>query len=119
MKPKSEGDGMPDDAADAGAEVYINVAEKLDALSVRRFYFVLLNLGMAIRMIETQIAASGESPALTATRTRAIAAFDRLVEELETEIEYSVVPIRKLVGVQLGSALLAAAYAAKRQARSR
>jgi hypothetical protein len=99
---------------DPSAQKQATVAEKLDALSVRRFYFVLLNLGMTIRMIDTQIAASGDSPALTATRQRAIAAFDQLVEELETEIEYSVVPIRKLVGVQLGSALLAAAYAARR-----
>jgi hypothetical protein len=99
---------------DPSAQKQATVAEKLDALSVRRFYFVLLNLGMTIRMIEAQTAASGDSPTLTATRQRAIAAFDQLVEELETEIEYSVVPIHKLVGVQLGSALLAAAYAAKR-----
>jgi hypothetical protein len=89
-------------------------AEKLDALSVRRFYMVLLILGTAIRMIDTQIAATGESPALAATRLKAIAAFDQVAAELETELEYSVVPIRKLVGVQLGSALLAADYAAGR-----
>ena len=99
---------------DPAAQEQATIAEKLDALSVRRFYFVLLNLGMAIRMIETQIAATGESPTLTATRLRAIAAFDQVAAELETELEYSVVPIRKLVGVQLGSALLAAAYAARR-----
>jgi hypothetical protein len=104
---------------DPSTQEQATVAEKLDALSVRRFYFVLLNLGMTIRMIEAQTAASGESPTLTATRQRAIVAFDQLVAELEAEIEYSVVPIRKLVGVQLGSALLAAAYAAERQVPSR
>jgi hypothetical protein len=99
---------------DAAAQEQATTAEKLDALSVRRFYFVLLNLGMAIRMIEAQISATGETPSLTATRLRAIAVFDQVAAELETELEYVVVPIRKLVGVQLGAALLAAAYAARR-----
>jgi hypothetical protein len=99
---------------DPAAQEQATTAEKLDALLLRRFYLVLLNLGMTIRMIETQIAATGESPALVATRLRAITAFDQLAAELETEIEYSIVPIRKLVGVQLGSALLAAAHAARR-----
>jgi hypothetical protein len=31
MKPNEEGNGMPDDAADAWADVYIDVAEKLEA----------------------------------------------------------------------------------------
>jgi hypothetical protein len=99
---------------DPAAQEQATIAEKQDALSVRRFYYVLLNLGMTIRMIEAQIAATGASPALTATNLRAIAAFDQVAADLETELEYSVVPIRKLVGVQLGSALLAAAYAASR-----
>ncbi len=99
---------------DDAAQQQATIAEKLDALSVRRFYFVLLNLGMTIRMIETQIAATGASPTLAATRQRAIATFDQVAADLESEIEYSVVPIRKLVGVQLGSALLAADYAARR-----
>jgi hypothetical protein len=96
------------------AQEQATVAEKLDALSVRRFYMVLLFLGTAIRMIETQIAATGESPVLVANRQRAVDAFERVAEELEAELEYTVVPICKLVGVQLGSALLAAAYAAGR-----
>jgi hypothetical protein len=96
---------------DPSAQEQATIAEKLDATSVRRFYFVLLHLGMVIRMVETQIAAKGESAALTSTRQRAIAAFDQVAADLESELEYTVVPIRKLVGVQLGSALLAAAYA--------
>jgi hypothetical protein len=99
---------------DPAAQEQATTAEKLDAQSVRCFYMVLLNLGMTIRMIEAQIAATGESPVLAATRQRAIAVFDQVAADLETELEYSVVPIRKLVGVQLGSALLAAAYAARR-----
>ena len=31
MKPNDNGNGMPEDAADAWADVYIDVAEKLDA----------------------------------------------------------------------------------------
>jgi hypothetical protein len=99
---------------DAAAQQQATIAEKLDAQSVRRFYYVLLNLGMTIRMIDAQIAATDASPTLTATRLRAIAAFDQVAAELERELEYNVVPIRKLVSVQLGSALLAAAYAARR-----
>jgi hypothetical protein len=98
---------------DPAAQEQATVAESLDALSVRRFYMVLLNLGMTIRMIEAQIAAKAASPALIATHLRAVTAFEQLAAELEAELEYSVVPIRKLVGVQLGSALLAADYAAK------
>jgi GNAT superfamily N-acetyltransferase len=36
--------------------------------------------------------------------------------DLEAELDYTVIPIQKLVRVQLGSALLAADYAAGRQA---
>ena len=48
----------------------------------------------------------------------ALAAATTLFEErssaLEAELDYSVIPIQKLVRVQLGSALLAAEYAAGR-----
>lgn len=43
----------------------------------------------------------------TATRLQANAAFDQFAAERGTELEYSVVPIRKLVGVQLDSAQVA------------
>jgi len=99
---------------DPATQQQATIAEKLDALSVRRFCFVLLNLGMTIRMIEAQIATTDASPTLTATRLRAIAAFDQVAAELETELKYSVVPIRKLVCVQSGSALLAATHGARR-----
>jgi hypothetical protein len=100
--------------SDPAAEETATVAQKLDNLFIRRFYMVFLLLGMAIRMIETQAANSGESKALTLALARAEAAFDKLHDELDGAIDYSVVPIRKLVAVQLGSALLAASYAAGR-----
>ncbi|MDX1414718.1 MAG: M14 family zinc carboxypeptidase [Candidatus Promineifilaceae bacterium] len=92
------------------------IAQKLDNLTIRRFYVVLLSLGMVMRMIETQIAASGASPVLSAALSRAEVAFGQICAEIDSELEYHVVPIRKLVNVQLGSALLAARYAAGRDA---
>lgn len=104
---------------DPAAQEQATIAEKLGAVSVGRFFYVLLHLGMTIRMIDVQIATTGESPSLTATRLRAIAIFDQVAADLESELEYSVVPIRKLVSVQLGSALLGATYAGTRTAKKR
>lgn len=100
--------------SDPAAEELATVAQKLDSLAIRRFYMVFLLLGMVVRMIENQIALTGETQALSAALKQAETAFGKLQDELESELEYSVVPIRKLVSVQLGSALLAASYAAAR-----
>ncbi len=89
------------------------VAEKFDSL-VARGLFALFGMGMWVRMLDTQIAATGASPALSAAREAAQAAFDSRSARMETELEYIVVPIQKLVRVQLGSALLAADYTAGR-----
>ncbi len=91
------------------------VAEKFDNLVLGRFHR-LLGLGMFVRMLDAQIAA-GESPSLRAARDKVSAAFDTLAAELEKEVEYTPIPIQKLVRVQLGSGLLAAAYAAERSSR--
>jgi hypothetical protein len=89
------------------------VAEKVDNLVIAKFYN-LLNLGMFIRMLDSQMVATGESPALSASRQTVQAAFDQYTDELAQELDYVVIPIQKLVRVQLGSALLAADYAAGR-----
>jgi hypothetical protein len=89
------------------------VAEKFDSLVVSRFY-QLLNLGMWVRLLDAQIAATGASPALSGARQAAQDAFESRSDELEDALDYEVVPIQKLVRVQLGSALLAAGYAAGR-----
>jgi len=68
-------------------------------------------------MLDAQIAATGESPSLSSARETAKAAFDARSAALEAELDYTVVPIQKLVRVQLGSALLAADYAAGREQR--
>jgi hypothetical protein len=89
------------------------VVEKFDSLVVGRFYR-LLSLGMLVRMVETQIAATGESPALSAALASARTAFEERSATLEADLDYTVIPIQKLVRVQLGSALLAAEFAAGR-----
>lgn len=88
-------------------------AEKMDNLVISKFYN-MLNLGMFMRLLSNQAAATGESLALTAARQAIQSAFDQTSRELDAELEYGVIPIQKLVRVQLGSALLAAGYAAER-----
>jgi hypothetical protein len=87
------------------------VAQKFDSLVVHRYYR-LLGLGMFVRMLDAQIAATGQSPLLSSAREEAEAAFEAHSTALEAELDYTVVPIQKLVRVQLGSALLAADYVA-------
>jgi hypothetical protein len=87
------------------------VAQKFDSLVIHRFHR-LLGLGMFVRMLDAQIAATGESPSLSSASETAKAASDARGAALEAELDYTVVPIQKLVRVQLGSALLAADYAA-------
>jgi len=43
-------------------------------------------------------------------------AFEKRASTLEAEIDYTVIPIQKLVRVQLGSALLTADYVARERA---
>jgi len=92
------------------------VAEKFDNLAIHRSYR-LFGLGMFVRMVDAQIAATGESPSLSSAREAAKATFEARSADLEAELDYTVVPIQKLVRVQLGSALLTADYAAGRQAQ--
>ena len=89
------------------------IAEKFDNLVIRRFYS-LFPLGMFVRMLDTQIAATGESPTLAFSQETIKATFNRHSSELEVKLDYTVIPIQKLVRVQLGSALLAAGYASER-----
>jgi hypothetical protein len=98
---------------DPETERQATVAEKLDNLLIWRFYR-LLSLGMFVRLLETQLAASGTSPALDAALAAARTWFEERGSALEADLNYSVIPIRKLVRVQLGSALVAAEHAAGR-----
>jgi len=98
---------------DPKAAEMATVAEKFDNLVIRRFYS-LFPLGMFVRMLDTQIAATGESSILASVREKATSAFEARCSELETILDYTVIPIQKLVRVQLGSALLTAGYASER-----
>jgi hypothetical protein len=98
---------------DPETERQATVAEKLDNLVIGRFYR-LLSLGMFVRLLEAQIAVTGRSPALASALAAATDLFAQRSSELEADLDYSVIPIQKLVRVQLGSALVAAEYAAQR-----
>jgi hypothetical protein len=89
------------------------VAEKFDNLVLRRLYR-LFGLGLFVRLLDAQVTATGALPTLSAARERAVAAFEARSADLEAELDYTVIPIQKLVRVQLGSALLAADRAARR-----
>ncbi len=89
------------------------IAEKFDNIEIRKFYR-LFPLGMFIRLLQAQIEFTGKSPLLTSAHQIAGAAFEALADELGTDLSYTVIPIQKLVRVQLGSALMAAKYAAIR-----
>ncbi len=81
------------------------VAEKFDNLLVRRFYN-LLSIGMFVRMIQAEMDASGQKSALVDALQATQKWFDEESSALEKELAYDVVPIQKLVRVQLGAGLL-------------
>jgi hypothetical protein len=95
--------------------VTATVAEKFDSLVIHKYYRLTM-LSMFLRMLDAQITGRGASPTLISTREVAREDFETRAVALEAEIDYSVIPIQKLVRVQLGSALLAADYAARRGA---
>lgn len=80
-------------------------AELFDNQYTKRFY-ALLFLGTLVRMLNAEIVAQGETPTLNDALTSAQSRFDEEAAYLEDNIDYSVIPIRKLVQVQLGTTLL-------------
>ena len=95
---------------DLRATELATVAQEFDSLVIHK-YHRLAELGMLVRMLDAQTAVTGESPLLSSAREAAEAAFDAHSTALQAELDYTVVPIQRLVRVQLGSALLAADYA--------
>jgi len=83
------------------------VAEKFDSECAMPFY-MLLGTGTAVRMLQAQIAVSGEEAALKRALQDLQAYFDTKAAGLEKALDYQVIPIKKLAGVQLGCALLLA-----------
>jgi hypothetical protein len=93
---------------DPGCAEVATVAEKFDNLQVSRFYG-MLRLGLLMRCAEFELKRQS-APALNGVRD---VAWDELVRSaglLDKELNYSVIPIKNLVSVQLGSALAAATF---------
>lgn len=92
-------------------------AEKFDNLLTARFY-KMLSFGLLVRANEYELGkmqAAGEvdapkQDALTRAMQNAEAELKKLAEYLEEQIQYQVIPIQKLVRIQLESGLIAADY---------
>jgi len=86
-------------------------AEKWDALVLRRFYG-LLDLGQLVRLLEEEKNSRGTDPPeqLLTLLEEARARFEAGAAEAEASFDYRVIPIRKLVSVQLATALWAMDY---------
>ncbi|MBE1563920.1 M14 family zinc carboxypeptidase [Nonomuraea africana] len=74
--------------------------------------------GMCLRLLDAELAAGNPTPAIRAERARVKELFDAWFTEAESGFTATPIPIRTLVAVQLGAALLAA-EAAKVSAPSR
>ncbi len=92
---------------DPSLEENATVAERFDNLLSEQFY-QLLSTGTFVRMLEAQIEHGGENDRLKKTLQEVEAVFEKDAAELESALKYEVVPIKKLVSVQLGCALLLA-----------
>jgi hypothetical protein len=85
------------------------VAELFSSDQETRFYTNLIQ-GMLVRMLEGEVATGNGTPAIREQLAAARAAFDQAATALEERLDYRVVPIRKLVAVQLGAILAAAQH---------
>jgi hypothetical protein len=87
------------------------VAEKWDALSLRKFWD-LLSSGQFVRMLEYEQTHVGTRfpSALRAELEAARADFNRQAGEVEAELRYTAVPIKTLASVQLLTAFYAMDY---------
>lgn len=87
------------------------VAELFSSDQEVRFYR-LLTLGMLVRMLEGEVAIGNGTPTIRTHLEQASATFGQWARELEDDLNMRVVPIRKLVSVQLGAVLAAAQHLA-------
>jgi hypothetical protein len=94
--------------ADERYERQATVAEKWDALYVSKFY-TLLNLGQFVRMLEHEKTEVGDAfpQPLQELLDESLALFEAKAAEVEADLDYTVVPIKKLASVQLFTALYA------------
>ncbi len=75
-------------------------------------FYRLLGLGTLVRMLEGQIAIGNGTPEIREQLESARETFEAWSDKLENALDYRVVPIRKLVAVELGAALATAEYLA-------
>jgi hypothetical protein len=87
------------------------VAELFSSIEQTQF-LRLLGLGMLLRMLEGEIAIGNGTPAIRAQLIESTRVFEAWADRLEGSLAMRVVPIRKLVAVQLGAVLAAAEYLA-------
>ncbi len=104
-------------AEDPAYQKLATVAEKFDNLQISKFY-KLLSYGMLVRANEQEMARMKEAGEENAEKAEALKkaflaaekAHKALAQELEESIVYEVVPIQKLVSIQLECGLLMAEY---------
>jgi hypothetical protein len=89
-------------------EELATVAEKWDALHVSRFY-TLLDLGQFIRLLEHERTEAGDAfpLGLAEILDQSLQVFEERAAEVEENLDYTVVPIKKLASIQLVTALYA------------
>ena len=97
---------------DPATDRLATIAELFSSNQEVRFYRLLM-LGMLVRMLEGETVVGNGTPAIRRHLGEARATFEQWARELETDLSVRVVPIRKLVAVQLGAVLAAARYLAK------
>ena len=87
------------------------VAELFSNNQEIRFYR-LLTMGMLVRMLEGEVTVGNGTPKIRRHLKEATATFETWARDLEADLNMRVVPIRKLVAVQLGAVLAAAGHLA-------
>lgn len=84
-------------------------AEAFSSLLGTRFYRQLM-LGMFARMMQEELDAGNDNAAIQKAHDSAVARLEEQGADLEAQLDYRVIPIRSLVGVQASVGLATAAY---------
>lgn len=71
-------------------------------------FYRLLQVGMLVRMLEGEVAIGNGTPKIRQHLAESLDAFTTWADELEADLSYRVVPIRKLVAIHLGATLAVA-----------
>ncbi len=90
-------------------------AAELFSSQIMPQFFRLCWQGLIVRMLEGEIGIGNGTPAIRRELTTARETFERWGAQLESELDFRTVPIRKLVGVQFGAVLAAAEYLARQR----